>query len=74
MNLELKKNFYTFVNELRIEEVKEKLRDPKNDNLKILSLAYDSGFNSKATFNRIFKQYVGLTPLEFKSSETHYAI
>lgn len=68
LNLELKKNFYTFVNELRVEEVKEKLTNSANDHLKIISLAYDSGFNSKATFNRIFKQYVGMTPQEFRNS------
>lgn len=68
LNSELKKNFYTFVNELRVEAVKEMLLNPKYEHLKIISLAYDSGFNSKATFNRIFKQQVGMTPLEFRRS------
>ena len=51
LNGKLNKNFYTFVNEYRVEEVKQKLSDKKNDHLKIISLAYDSGFNSKATFH-----------------------
>jgi len=69
LNNHLKINFYTFVNEYRVEEVKEKLSDPNNDHLKILSLAFDAGFNSKATFNRIFKEYEGLTPQEFKRQQ-----
>lgn len=67
INNVLHKNFYQFVNEYRVDDIKEKLKDPKNSNLKILSLAMDSGFNSKATFNRIFKEYTGVTPKQFKS-------
>ena len=68
LNIKLKKNFYTFVNEFRVREVKEKLSDPSNDHLKILSLAFDAGFNSKATFNRIFKEFEGVTPQECKQA------
>ncbi|MGX1928312.1 helix-turn-helix domain-containing protein [Flagellimonas sp. 2504JD4-2] len=66
LNGHLNKNFYQFVNEYRIKDVQEKLMDPENAHLKILSLAFDAGFNSKATFNRLFKGYTGLTPKEFK--------
>lgn len=66
LNGNLNKNFYQFVNEYRVKDVQEKLKDPKNSHLKILSLAFDAGFNSKATFNRLFKAYTGLTPKEFK--------
>ncbi|MGW9684830.1 helix-turn-helix domain-containing protein [Flagellimonas sp. 2504JD1-5] len=67
LNGHLNKNFYQFVNEYRIKDVQEKLMDPNNSHLKILSLAFDAGFNSKATFNRLFKGYTGLTPKEFKN-------
>lgn len=67
LNGHLNKNFYQFVNEYRVLDVQEKLADPENSHLKILSLAFDAGFNSKATFNRLFKSYTGLTPKEFKS-------
>lgn len=67
INQELGKNFFQFINEYRIEEVKERLKDPNNDHLKILSLAFDAGFNSKATFNRVFKSYTGQTPKDYKS-------
>lgn len=66
LNGNLNKNFYQFVNEYRVKDVQEKLKDSKNSNLKILSLAFDAGFNSKATFNRLFKAYTGQTPKEFK--------
>ncbi|UII81332.1 helix-turn-helix domain-containing protein [Flagellimonas sp. CMM7] len=67
LNGNLNKNFYQFVNEYRVMDVQGKLKDPKNSHLKILSLAFDAGFNSKATFNRLFKTYTGLTPKGFKS-------
>ena len=65
LNTKLILNFYAFVNEYRIEEVKQRLSDPRNKNLKIMSIAYDSGFNSKSSFNTIFKSHTGMTPSEF---------
>jgi AraC-like DNA-binding protein len=61
------KNFYEFINQYRVEEVKSMLTNPKNKHLKLISLAYDAGFNSKATFNRIFKQTTNMTPSQFVS-------
>ncbi len=70
INKELGKNFFRFINEYRVEEMKERLKDPNNDHLKILSLAFDAGFNSKASFNRVFKSYTGQTPKEYKSENS----
>ncbi len=67
LNSTLNKNFYTFINEHRVEEVKRRLTSKKNNHLKIISLAYDSGFNSKATFHRIFKQFTGMSPQEYRN-------
>jgi AraC-like DNA-binding protein len=61
-------NFYEFVNRYRVEEVKSLMRDPSNKHLKLISLAYDAGFNSKASFYRIFKQFTNKTPTEFLDS------
>lgn len=58
-------NFYEFINTYRVNEVKNNLQDPDKRHFKIISLAYDAGFNSKASFNRIFKQYTNQTPSEF---------
>jgi AraC-like DNA-binding protein len=60
-----KVNFYQFINRYRVEEVKRLMRDPENKHIKLLSLAYDAGFNSKASFNRIFKQMTNMTPSEY---------
>ncbi|MEQ8928111.1 MAG: helix-turn-helix domain-containing protein [Fulvivirga sp.] len=68
INRELNKNFYQFINEFRIEEVKSKLKNPQYNHLKIISIAYECGFNSKATFNRLFKNMVGQSPQEYKES------
>ncbi len=67
LNHHLKKNFYWFVNEYRVEEAKERLGDPNNSHLKILAIAFDCGFSSKATFNRIFKEITGKTPKDFRT-------
>lgn len=60
-----KKNFYEFVNQYRVNEVKQLMKDPANKHLKLISLAYDAGFNSKASFYRIFKQLTHLTPTQY---------
>ncbi len=67
INQELGKNFFQLINEYRVEEIKQRLRDPNHDHLKIISLATDAGFNSKASFNRVFKSLTGSTPKEYKS-------
>ncbi len=66
INERLDCNFYEFVNNYRIAEVKKALIDPKNKNLKIMAVAYDSGFNSKSSFYNIFKKYTGLNPSKYK--------
>ncbi len=66
LNEKHKKNLYTFINEYRVKEVIDRFNDPKYDNYTILAIAYDSGFNSKTTFNAIFKNQTGLTPSEFR--------
>ena len=64
-------NFFSFVNKYRVEEVKTKISDPKFQNLSILGIAYESGFNSKSAFNRVFKQMEGMTPSEYKNRTPH---
>ncbi|HDS06329.1 MAG TPA: AraC family transcriptional regulator [Bacteroides sp.] len=65
INEHMGKNFYNLVNEYRVEEVKQRLLDPAYRNLTILAIAYDSGFNSKSSFNTIFKEKTGMTPSEY---------
>jgi putative ABC transport system permease protein len=68
INLGLDKNFNDFINECRVREIARKMRDPAYDRLTLLGIAYESGFNSKTTFNRVFKQMTGQTPVDYKNS------
>jgi AraC-like DNA-binding protein len=67
LNERLKKSFYDFVNGYRVEEARRILRDPRRGDQKILTIAFDSGFASKAAFNRVFKRHTGMTPSEYKA-------
>ncbi|GJM62945.1 hypothetical protein PEDI_34970 [Persicobacter diffluens] len=69
LNQHLGKNFYTYINEFRLEEVKKQLMNPKNNHLTVIALAHDSGFKSKSSFNAIFKQYTGQTPSDYRKHQ-----
>lgn len=60
-------NFNDFINNYRIEAVKEMFQKGEHKNSTLLGIAYDCGFNSKATFNRAFKKNTNLSPKEFLS-------
>jgi len=66
LNESFNQNFYDFVNSYRVEEIKKKLNDPKSENYKMLSLAFECGFNSKTTFYTAFKKATGITPSQYK--------
>ncbi len=66
INTRCRQNFYDFVNRYRVEQVKRNLSDPAKKNLKILTIAFDAGFNSKASFNEVFKALTELTPSEYR--------
>lgn len=55
-------NFYDFVNQYRIEAFVEKLNNNEHETQTFMALAYDVGFNSKTTFNKMFKKIYGTTP------------
>ena len=56
------KNFFDYINSLRIEEFKERVHQPDNQKYTLLSLAFECGFNSKTSFNRNFKNLTGKSP------------
>lgn len=58
-------NFNDFINNYRITAVKEKLQAGEQKKQTLLGIAYDCGFNSKATFNRAFKKATGASPKEW---------
>lgn len=65
LNHEMDTNFYTLVNDYRMENVLKLLKESDNRKFTIMASAYESGFNSKSTFYRIFKEYTKLTPKEY---------
>jgi AraC-like DNA-binding protein len=68
VNEHLNQSLLDFINTHRIDEAKRRLIDPANKHLSILAIAEDVGFNSKSSFNAVFKKYAGVTPSEFRKS------
>nr|WP_249067161.1 helix-turn-helix domain-containing protein [Halalkalibaculum roseum] len=68
INQYLDTTFYNLMNTYRIDMFKEKVKKGELEQKTILALALESGFNSKATFNRVFKQNEGMTPSQYVSA------
>lgn len=62
LNRQMDSSFLDFVNSYRVKEVQRKMEQDDLQAKTILALAMESGFNSKASFNRIFKNHTGLSP------------
>jgi AraC-like DNA-binding protein len=60
--------FFDFINSFRIEEAKRIMTTTVDPKLTVLEVMYQSGFNSKSSFNNLFKKKTGLTPSEFRKS------
>ena len=58
-------NFFDFINKYRVESFIERLKKGEHQRSTLLGLAFDSGFNSKASFNRSFRKHRGMSPSEF---------
>jgi len=58
-------NFNDFVNGYRVRAVQEAIRAGEHRRQTLLGIAYDCGFNSKATFNRAFVRQTGKNPSAF---------
>jgi AraC-like DNA-binding protein len=59
-------NFYDFINNYRCREVKRLIAE--DENITFLEAMYQSGFNSKSSFNKEFKKLTGTTPSEYRQS------
>ncbi len=68
INRHFGQNFMSFINHHRIELAKERLLHPKDSGETILEVMYEVGFNSKSSFNTLFKKETGLTPSQFRKS------
>ena len=71
LNTYINKSFFDYVNAYRVVDAEKKISDTAYDHYSLLGIGYDSGFNSKSSFNRIFKQHTGKTPTEYKKTVTN---
>jgi len=69
INEKLRRNFYQFINEYRVEEVKKLLGDKDYKKYTLTAIAYEAGFNSKSAFNSAFKEITGMTPSEYREKQ-----
>jgi len=67
INTVFNKGFNDFINEYRVLDAARKMQDPAYDHITLLGIGFEAGFNSKTTFNRIFKQMTGKSPTEYKT-------
>lgn len=67
INTQLGQHFYDFVNSYRVQEVKERLVDPTYAHLTLLAIGMEAGFNSKSSFNAVFKKHTKMTPSQFRA-------
>jgi len=68
INERLGQTFSDFINSYRVEEAKRKLLDPALKHLSVLGIAEEVGFNSKSSFNAVFKKHTNMTPSEFRNA------
>lgn len=68
LNEHMDTSFQDFINEYRVEEFINRLKNDQNNHFTLLGIATDVGFNSKSSFNAIFKKYKGLTPTQYKKT------
>jgi len=59
-------SFNDYINKLRVETAKQMLANTAYHDYTILSIAYESGFNSKSSFYKAFKKFLNKTPLQYK--------
>lgn len=74
INDRLHQNFFQFINSYRVNEVKEQLINPENQHLSILGIAFESGFNSKSSFNTIFKNMTQQTPSQYQKKAASFKL
>ncbi|BCD96209.1 helix-turn-helix domain-containing protein [Marinagarivorans cellulosilyticus] len=67
INKGFQKNFQEYINDLRVQEAMRLLRSPADHDKTVTEVATLSGFNSKASFNRLFKKYTEQTPTAFRA-------
>lgn len=60
------RNFSDFLHRYRLREARERLSDPTEARVPVLTIALDLGYGSLSPFNRAFKEETGTTPVEYR--------
>lgn len=68
INQNCNQNFYDLINSYRVKAFKKRLQSSDKDKMSLLGHAYESGFNSKSTFNHVFKKITQQTPSQYFKS------
>ncbi|WP_183561781.1 helix-turn-helix domain-containing protein [Mucilaginibacter sp. SP1R1] len=68
LNNHLHQSFNQWVNSYRVAAFKQRLADANSSHLTLAGIALECGFNSQATFQRIFKQFTGKVPSEYRDT------
>lgn len=63
-------NFFELINSYRVKEVQRNLLSEDYKHYAILSLGLEAGFKSKSTFYDAFKKNTGMTPSQYKKSNS----
>ena len=63
------RNFSDFLNSYRIAEAAQRLADPAEQSLPVLTIAMDAGFRSLSSFNKAFKETQGVTPSVWRKQQ-----
>ncbi len=71
LNNGFNENFFQFVNKYRVQYAKELLTNDSFKKFSILGIAFEAGFNSKTSFNTIFKKMTDETPSEFRKKHSN---
>lgn len=68
LNTRIGQSFYDFVNGFRVDDARQRLADPAQAYLTVIAIGLDAGFNSKSSFNAVFKKMTGQTPSAFRAA------
>ncbi len=66
INKRMNTAFSRLINSYRVEEVKKRLASPQDVDKNILDIAFEAGFNTKTSFNRVFKKLTRMTPSQYR--------
>lgn len=69
INTYQKQSFFDFINSYRVKDVQEAMMLPQKESYTLLALALEAGFNSKSSFNAIFKKHTNMTPSQYRKQK-----